>query len=97
MVALAGERHADEIQRGRALQTLLLDIVRNFGAPRLVGHQDQVRAEELVRIAHQRLAHAVGEERDAGHARHRDGEGDGEHAQLARAPVAHEHPPGLPH
>ena len=57
----------------------------------MVGGEHQVRAEQLVRVALERLAHAVGEEADARDARHRDDEGRGEHAELARSPVAREH------
>ena len=64
---------------------------RHLPAPRMVGDEHEIGAQQLVRIAHQRLAHAIGEEADRGHARHRDDEGSGEDAQLARAPVASEH------
>src|SRR3954470_2508942 len=60
-------------------------------APRMVGHEHEVRAEQLVGVAYQRLAHAIGEESDRGDARHGDDERGSEDTQLARAPVAPQH------
>jgi hypothetical protein len=54
----------------------------------VIRHEYQIRAEELVGIAHQRLADAVGEERHAGGRRYRDHERHAEHPQLSGAPVA---------
>ena len=54
----------------------------NF-APRLLMHAHDVPATRLV--------HAISEKSDAGDARHRDHQRDGENAQLSRAPVARQH------
>src|SRR5436853_5647934 len=59
----------------------------------MVRRQDQVGPEQLMRVAFERLADAVGEEADARHARHRDDERRGEDAKLTRAPVPAQHAP----
>ena len=90
---LAAEaRHADEGRVLGELQAAARDLVADLGPPRMVGGQHDVGAEQLVGLAQQRLPHAVGEERDAGDARHRDHERERENAQLAGPPVAAEHP-----
>ena len=48
-----------------ALQAAARDLVAELGSPRMVGGQHHVGAEQLVRLAQERLPHAVGEERDA--------------------------------
>src|SRR5919108_5312485 len=63
----------------------------------MVGDQDDVGAEELVRVALEALAYAIGEEADARHRGDRDDERRGEDAELARAPVAAQHAPGARH
>src|SRR5439155_29986 len=96
-VPVAVKGHADEIRRPGELQALARDLLGHLGFPRMIGLQRQVGAEQLMRIAQERLAHAVAEKRDARDARHRDHQGRGEHAQLAGAPVAPQHAQGLAH
>src|SRR5205085_9331849 len=66
-------------------------------APGMIRGEHEIGPEQLVRIALERVAHTVGEETDARHAGHRDDERGGEHAELARAPVAPEHAPRRSH
>ena len=88
---LSHRRHADEGDRLRALQAAARDLVGHAFLPGVVGGEHEVRAKELMRVAHQRPAHAVGEEGNARDARHRHHEGRREHTQLASAPVPGKH------
>ena len=60
----------------------------------MVGRHQHIGAEHLVRFARERLPHAIGEEGDARYAANGEHEGEREHAQFSRAPVAQEHPEG---
>jgi len=78
----------------RALKPPPNDLVAKLRGPGMVGRHQHIGAEHLVRFAGERLSHAIGEEGDAGYAAHGEHEGEREHAQFSRAPVAQEHPEG---
>ena len=59
----------------------------------MVGQQQQVAAEQLVRLARQRPREAIGEEADAGQAGDGDHQRQPEQAQLAGAEIALQHLP----
>ena len=90
---VAAQRHADEGDPLGGLHAGGAQLPQHFVAPRMVGGEDEIRAEQLVRVALERLADAVGEKADARHTGHRDDERRGEHAELARAPVPAQHAP----
>ncbi len=69
---------------------------RNTVGPGMVGRQQQIAAEQLVRFELERLLDAVGQKADAGQRGHRQHQGDTQHGQFAGAPVAGEHAPGEP-
>src|SRR5207302_2236164 len=96
-ILVVAKSHADEIRRLGELQAPARDLFGYRGFPRMIRLQHQIGAEQLVRVAQERLTHAIAEERDARDARHRDHQGGGEHAQLAGAPVARQHAQGLTH
>ncbi|MCZ7564875.1 MAG: hypothetical protein M5U08_14800 [Burkholderiales bacterium] len=72
MGRLAVARHADEPGRLRACEPAPRDLLAHRFGPGVVGDEEHVAAEQLVRVAHQPLPHAVGEEGDARDRAHRD-------------------------
>ncbi len=62
--------------------------------PRMVGRQQQVAAEQLVRLARDGALDAIGEEADAGQRRHGQHQRDGQHGQFAGTQVARQHAQG---
>src|SRR5262249_62375431 len=91
MRRLAVTRHADERGVLREPQTAARDLVTDRGPPGMVGNEREVSAEQLMRIAHERLPDAVGEERDARDACDGDHQGERENAQFSGPPIATEH------
>ena len=89
-----GARHAGEQHRLRRLQPACARLVGEGVGPRPVGAQQQVAAEQLVGLAVERAPDAVGQEADAGQARHRDHDRQPEQVELARAQVAQHHAEG---
>ena len=54
---------------------------------RLAAHDHQIGAQELIRLAPERLLHAIGEEADSGHARHCNDQRRGDERKLTGALV----------
>ena len=74
-----------------------VDQAGALARPGMIGDEDEIRAEKLVRIARKRLSDAVGEESDARNRSDGDDERHREHAQLARARQSREHAQRLLH
>ena len=89
-----GAGHAGEQHRLRRLQAARARLVGEGVGPGLVGAQQQVAAEQLVGLAVERAPDAVGQEADAGQARHRDHDRQAEQVEFARAQVAQHHAKG---
>ena len=64
--------HADEAHRLGALEVASRQLIGDLPLPGMVRDQDQVGAEELVRIARKALSDAVGEEGNTRNRRHRN-------------------------
>ncbi len=59
--------------------------------PRMIGRQQQIAAQQLVRLALDRPLDPIGEETDTGQRRHRQHQSQREDSQLAGAQVAQQH------
>ena len=60
----------------------------------MIGRQQQIAAEQLVRFELQRLLDAIGEKADAGQGGDGQHQGDAQYRQFAGAPITGEHAQG---
>lgn len=88
---LFGARHAGEQHRFGSLQAAIARFAGDLSRPWPVGTQQQVAAQQLVGLAVQCAADAVGQEADAGQAGHGDDDRQPEQVQFTRAQVAQHH------
>ncbi|KFB67479.1 MAG: hypothetical protein CAPSK01_002920 [Candidatus Accumulibacter vicinus] len=93
-VTLAACHHAREGAGLDHLQAARACLVDQGSRPRMIGGQQQIGAEQLVRLAVERLMHAVGKKTHCRQGGHGNRQSCRQQAQLSAACVAPEHSPG---
>ena len=90
----SGAHHARESLGGGHPQTEPFGGRAQVCRPGVVRAQQQVRPQQLVGLAIERLAHAIGEKTDGGQGRDSHHQSGGQQAQFAGTGVAAQHAPG---
>jgi len=94
IIAHAVRHHARKGHRPDHLQAACAPLLDDTRRPRLIGGQQEIGTEQLVRLAVERLPYPVGEEADRGQRGHRHRQRRCQQAQLAAACITAQHAPG---